>query len=317
MKPEIPYFKLKTFYFVATESSFKKAAARLFVTEGAISQQIKDLETRLGKRLFERSNRKVNLTSEGLNLYNLIAPVIEKVENIGDEFLKLSGTLRGSVKLVSFGAMLVNVLPKYLIEFGRKNPECEVFLFSAAGEDIESMVLSGTVDFGVGPTDDLPEGLIGREVWRYKRYFIAPLDHPLARKKRLTFRDIAEVRIVAPNRTSKSGKRFFKVLEQYNPKLNVTVEAGDWEVVMKYVEMGFGVSVLPDIMMSGKDRRRMHFRLLDEVQAGSGLSRYGILLKRGKYISPAARELIKFLCPDFDFGALDGGRSMSPLSDSK
>ncbi len=58
---------------------------------------------------------RVNLTSEGLNLYNLVAPVIEKVENIGDEFLKMSGTLRESVKLVSFGAMLVNVLPKYLI----------------------------------------------------------------------------------------------------------------------------------------------------------------------------------------------------------
>jgi DNA-binding transcriptional LysR family regulator len=317
MKPDIPYFKLKTFYFVATESSFKRAAAKLFVTEGAISQQIKDLEARLGKRLFERSNRKVELTSDGLNLYNLVAPVIEKVENIGDEFVKISGTLRGNVRLVSFGAMLVNVLPKYLIEFESKYPECEIFLFSAAGENLESMVLSGTVDFGVGPIDDLPEGILGTEVWRYKRYFIAPLNHPLAKKKRLTFKDIAEVPIVAPNRTSKSGKRFFKALERYNPNPKVTVEAGTWEVVMKYVEMGFGVSVLPDIMMSTKDKIRVHLRPLDDVEAGSGLSQYGILLKKGKYIAPAARELIKFLCPDFDFGVFNGGNLISPLSGSK
>jgi DNA-binding transcriptional LysR family regulator len=317
MTPEIPYFKLKTFYFVATESSFKRAAAKLFVTEGAISQQIKDLEARLGKRLFERTNRKVNLTPDGLNLYNLVAPFIDKVENIHDEFLQMSGTLKGSVRLVSFGAMLVNVLPKYLIEFGKEYPECEIFLFSAAGEDIESMVLSGTVDFGVGPTDDLPEGILGTELWRYKRYFIAPLNHPLAKKKRLTFKEIAGVPIVAPNRTSKSGKRFIKALEQHNPKLKVTVEAGDWEVVMKYVEMGFGVSVLPEIMMQTTDKKRVHLRALDDVEAGTGLSRYGILLKKGKYLSPAARELIKFLCPDFDFNALNERGSTSTLSNAK
>ena len=86
---------------------------------------------------------------------------------------------------------------------------------------------------------------------------------------------------------------------------------------MKYVEMGFGVSVLPDIMMSTKDKIRMHLRPLDDVEAGSGLSQYGVLLKRGKYIAPAARELIKFLCPDFDFGVLGEGRAMSPLPDPK
>ena len=50
---------------------------------------------------------------------------------------------------------------------------------------------------------------------------------------------------------------------------------------------------------------------------GAVLSRYGILLKRGKYLSPAARELIKFLCPDFDFSALDEGGQRVTLSERK
>jgi len=312
MKPEIPYLKLKTFYCIAIESSFKKAAARLYVTEGAISQQIKDLETRLGKRLFERSNRKITLTPDGLNLFNLAAPIIEKFENVVDEFEQISGTLRGNVKIVSFGAMLVNVLPEYLVEFRRNYPECEIFLFSAAGEDIESMILSGSADFGVGPTDDLSDGIFGKEIWAFKRYFIAPLNHPFAKKKRLTFKDISEVPIVAPNRTSKSGKRFFKALERYNPDLKVTVEAGDWEVVMKYVEMGFGVSVLPEIMLRPKDQKRVYLRDLSEVEASSGFSRYGIIVRKGKYLSPVARELIKFLCPEFDFNALETRNTKNP-----
>jgi DNA-binding transcriptional LysR family regulator len=317
MKPEIPYLKLKTFYRVAVESSFKRAAAKLFVTEGAVSQQIKDLEARLGKRLFERSNRRIKLTSDGMNLFGIAAPVIEQFENIADEFEQISGTLRGYVRIVSFSSMLVNVLPDYLSEFRAKYPECEIFLFSAAGEDIESMVLSGTVDFGVGATNDLPEVISGTIVWRFKRYFIAPLDHHLGKKKRLTFKDIAEVPVVAPNRTSKSGKLFFKRLEHYNPNPNVTVEAGDWEVVMKYVEMGFGVSVIPEIMLQPKDRKRLYIRDLGEIDTETGISEYGILIKKGKYLSPAARELIKFLCPKFDFNALATRSLTNALSGPK
>ncbi len=305
MKVDIAYSKLKIFYYTATEASFKKAAAKLFVTEGAVSQQIKDLEMRLGKRLFERSNRRVKLTQDGMNLFHLAAPMIEKFENIADEFEKMSGTLRGNINIVSFGAMLVNVLPKYLIEFRRQYPECEIFLFSAAGKAIESMVLSGNVDLGVGPVDDLPDGIMGTAVWKYKRYFIAPLDHPFMRRKSFTFKDIAEVAIVAPNRTSKSGERFLQLLEQHNPRLKVTVEAGEWEVVMKYVEMGFGVSILPEIMLPAGKNKNLFIKDLEEIDPNVGPSQYGVLLKKGKYLAPAARELIKLLCPAFDFNEFD------------
>jgi DNA-binding transcriptional LysR family regulator len=305
MKLDIAYSKLKIFYYTATEASFKKAAARLFVTEGAISQQIKDLEMRLGKRLFERSNRRVKLTQDGMNLFHLAAPMIEKFENIADEFEKMSGTLRGNVNIVSFGAMLVNVLPKYLLDFRKQYPECEIFLFSAGGKALESMILSGNVDFGVGSVDDLPDGIVGTEVWKYRRYFIAPLNHPFMRKKTFSFRDIAEVAIVAPNRTSQSGGRFFQMIERHNPHPKVTVEAGEWEVVMKYVEMGFGVSVLPEIMLPAGKNRSLFIRDLNEIDPTTGPSRYGVLVKKGKYLPPVARELIKLLCPTFDFAAFD------------
>jgi DNA-binding transcriptional LysR family regulator len=305
MKPYISYSKIKTFYSIVTQGSFKKAAAKLYVTQGAVSQQITDLEARLGKRLLERSNRKITLTQEGSDLFNLIAPVIEKFENIFDEFDQMCGRLRGNVSVVSFGAMLVKVLPRHLLEFREKFPECEVFLFSASGKDIESLVLSGSVDFGVGSMDELPEPIIGQEIWTYKRYFIAPIGHPLTKKKRLTFEDIAEFPIVAPYRTSASGRRFLKALERYNPNLRVTVEAGDWEVVMTYVEMGFGVSVLPEIMIQPEAKKRLFLRDLSEVEEDAGFSRYGLLLKKGKYVSPAARELIKMLAPQFDFSSLN------------
>jgi len=303
---EISYSRLKTFYYIATEKSFRKAADNLYITEGAVSQQIKDLETRLGKRLFERSSRKVNLTLDGLNLFNLIAPLIEKVENVVDEFQQISGKLRGKITVASFEAMLLHVLPDYLKRFRNKYPECEIFLVNGASKEIESMVLSGRVDFGIGSTEDLPAEIIGKELWRFKRYFIAPLDHALSKKKRLTLQDMARFPFVMPDRASKTGHRVVKELERHNPNLKVTVEAGDWEVVMKYVEMGFGVSVLPGIVLQhrDKDKKRLYMKDLSEVDKKFGFSQYGLLVKRGKYLSPAARELVKYLSPDFNFDAL-------------
>lgn len=306
MKVEISYSRLKTFYYIATENSFRKAADKLYITEGAVSQQIKDLETRLGKRLFERSSRKINLTPDGLNLLNLVAPLIEKVENVVDEFEQISGKLRGKITVASFEAILLYVLPDYVNKFRNKYPECEIFLFNRASKEIESMVLSGTVDFGIGSIEEIPEEIIGRELCRFKRYFIAPLRHPLSRKRPVTLKDIAQFPVVMPDRASKTVRRVVKALERYNPNLKVTVEAGDWEVVMKYVEMGFGISVLPGIVIQHRDKakKRLYMKDLSAIDKSLGFSQYGLLVKRGKYLSPAAKELIRYLSPEFNFDAL-------------
>ncbi|MFX1263913.1 MAG: LysR family transcriptional regulator [Promethearchaeota archaeon] len=302
MKVDVPYSRLQTFYHVAINKSFKKAARNLSVTEGAISQQIKDLEGRLGRQLFERSSRAVALTPNGSNLLHLVAPIVEKVDSVVDEFEEITGSLRGKVKIASFEAMLLYVFPKYLEKFRKTYPECELLLFNVSGMQIRSMVLSGVVDFGVASVEDLPSGIVGQEVWTYKRYFIAPKGHPLSKKRRLTLQDFAQYPLVMPDEAGAAGRFLVNVMESHNPNLQVTVQAGGWQVVMKYVELGFGISVLPGIALQPKDKSRFYLRPLSDIGDALGYSRYGILLKKGKYLSPATRELIRFFSPDFNFG---------------
>jgi LysR family cys regulon transcriptional activator len=304
MIPDIPFYKLKTFYYVAINKSFKKAALDLYVTDGAVSQQVKDLEQRLGRRLLERSSQKTFLTPDGVNLFNLIAPVVEKLENLIPEFEKASGRLSGKIRVASSGAILLHLFPPYVKKFKRKYPECEILLFSVPGQQVFSMILGGQVDFGIGSVENIPDGIVGNERWLFKRYFIAPLGHPLSKKKHLTIEKIAQYPIVMADRTSKSVQRLYDELRVYNPDPKITVEAGDWEVVLKYVEMGFGVSTVPGIIIQPKDRKRLFIIDLRRIDESANMSRYGILVKKGKYLSPVARELISFLSPNFDFDAL-------------
>ena len=301
MHPDIPYSKLRTFYYVALNKSFRKASHSLYVTEGAVSHQIKDLEHLLEKKLLERSNKRTILTPEGADLFSLIAPVIERLENVVDEFYEKSGVLSGKIRIASFEAMLLHVLPTYLGHFRKTHPGCELLLFSVAGKPLRSMVLSGEVDLGFGSVESLPDKIVGTELWQFDRYVITPLGHPLSKKKKITVHDIAEYPIVMPDKAGTPGQILDRILRTSNPNLKVTVEAGNWEVVMKYVELGFGVSVLPAICENAKGNDRIYLRPLSDIL---GYSRYGILLKKGKYIAPATRSLIRFVSKDFDFDAL-------------
>jgi DNA-binding transcriptional LysR family regulator len=140
--------------------------------------------------------------------------------------------------------------------------------------------------------ENLPEKILGRELWQCDRYIITPLGHPLSKKKQMTNHDIARYPIVMPDKGDISCQALDRKLRTHNPNLRVTVEAGNWEVVAKYVELGFGVSVLPGICENAKDNDRIYLRPSSDIL---WYSRYGILLKKGKYVSPAARALIKSL----------------------
>ncbi len=211
----------------------------------------------------------------------------------------MSGTIQGQVRIASFTAMFLYIFPPYLAKFGRLYPECEVILANVSGKEIRSMVMSGEADFGIGSMVALPEGMVGKELWSFERYFIAPLGHPLSKMKKITYKDMSNYPIVMPDQGGTGGGQLENLLRSFNPNLKIKMDAISWEVVMKYVELGYGVSVAPALVIQPKDRKRLYVSNISRSDKMAGLSRYGILIKKGKYLTPAARELIKFLAPGF------------------
>jgi DNA-binding transcriptional LysR family regulator len=295
MVSDIPYPKLKVFYHVARCGGYSRAAAVLCITKGAVSMQVNDLEQRLGRQLFDRSNRKTVLTPHGVNLFDLVAPIVERCESIGLEFEKIAGKIKGEVKIASWTGLLLHVLPKYVTNFRETYPECDIVLINTTGKEIRSLLLAGDVDFSIGSMATVSPEIIGKELWRFHRYCIAPLGHPLSKRKKVTFEDLAKYPIVMADREGTGGIYLERMLRACNPNLRVTMEAASWEVVMKYVEMGMGVSMAPAIVFQPKDKKRMFFCDMTVSDERVGYSRHGILIKKGKYLSPAAEEFIRSL----------------------
>ena len=88
------------------------------------------------------------------------------------------------------------------------------------------------------------------------------------------------------------------LLRSCNPELKVVMEAINWEVIIKYVEMGIGISIVPEIMLTPAAKKRLFYRSLSESEKRLGFSRYGILLMKDKYLVPGAQEFIRLLSPE-------------------
>ena len=114
---------LKIFFEACREKSFTKAAKKLYISQSAVSIQIKKLETKLDIQLIERNSKNFKLTFAGKELYRMSKDVFDKILRIGEP-----------------------VLPKIMVEFKKKYPEIEFDLYIKNRESLMRHLKEGTVD---------------------------------------------------------------------------------------------------------------------------------------------------------------------------
>jgi DNA-binding transcriptional LysR family regulator len=154
--PQLENFRLKVFRTVAAHLNFRKAAEHLFLTQPAITLQIKALEDELGIRLFDRAGSRVSLTAQGsvlLGYANKIAALVSQAEQeLGAEDGKVSGdlTLGVSTTIAQY------VLPRLLGAFLEEHPRVQFSLHSGNTSEIVHLLLDNKLSIGLieGPARD-------------------------------------------------------------------------------------------------------------------------------------------------------------------
>ena len=123
---------------------------------------------------------------------------------------------------------------------------------------------------------------------------VAPADHPLASKRRdrIKLEEIGRYGLILPPRHLATWRMVEAVFQQHGVAYNVTLEAGGWEVIKKYVEMGLGISIVTDICLTGNEKL---VRIpLDRFFAHRT---YGVVLRRKKHLLAPARKFIEMMAP--------------------
>jgi DNA-binding transcriptional LysR family regulator len=176
---------------LAKTGNFTLAAQYMHVTQSALSGLIKELEQTLGVRVVDRSTRRIALTETGNELYPLFSQMIDDLDralaNIADQAQLRKGIVRVAVPQL----MACTLLPQVIAAWRTRYPDIRISLSDSPVEAVTTRVLSGETDFGIGPERDNAPQLEARELMEMPFEAVVPPDHPLAKRRRLGWGDLA------------------------------------------------------------------------------------------------------------------------------
>jgi DNA-binding transcriptional LysR family regulator len=287
--------KLRAFCYAARAKSISKAAERMFLSQPSVSLQIRALEQEMGVTLFERRGPRIALTPEGDVLYELASPLVDGMDNLPVAFAERCGSLdAGELDIAAGESTILYILPQFLKAFAAEYPGIRLRMHNVTGRDGLAQLRADAVDFAVGSMLDVPDDIEYRPIFSYDTVLIVARDHPLANRKRVSLKDISPHGLILPPRHLSTWRVVDLVFQQHSLPYNVTLEAGGWEVIKKYVGLGLGVSIVSSICLTDDDD-------LVAMPLGEYFPRrtYGVVLRRGKFLSPAARRFIAAMDPGF------------------
>jgi LysR family cys regulon transcriptional activator len=287
--------QLRAFYQVVRCGSISRAADKLYLSQPSVSLQIQALERELGITLFERRGPHLKLTPEGEVLYQLSEPLVDGIDKLQDNFAAHFGKMEsGELNIGAGESTILYVLPEPVRRFVQAYPKVQLKMHNVTGRDGLKMLRADEIDFAVGSMLDVPEDIEYEPVVSFDPVLITPLDHPLAaqaaRGEEITLEDVSRYGLILPPSHLSTWRIVKYVFQQHNLNFTVTLEAGGWEVIKKYVELGLGISIVTDICLTGQERLKSIPLTRYFPQRG-----YGLVLRKGRFLSPQASRFIEIL----------------------
>jgi DNA-binding transcriptional LysR family regulator len=286
--------QLRGFCYAAQAQSISRAAERIFLSQPSVSLQIQALERELNATLFERRGPKITLTPEGRLLFEQAWPLVEAIDMLPHTFAARRGEVdKGRLDIAAGESTILYILPTFMQRFVRDHPGIEFKLHNVTGRDGLAMLRRGEVDLVVGSMIDVPDDIDYRPTFSYDPMLITPLDHPLAKKRRVRLEDIAGYPLILPPRHLTTWRVVDLVFQQHNLTYEVKMEAGGWEVIKKYVALGLGISIVTSICLTDADQ-------LAKISLGKYFPKrtYGVVLRKGQVLSPQAARFIALIGPE-------------------
>lgn len=292
--------QMRAFCQVVRSGSITVASQKLFLSQPSVTLQIQALERELKTTLFERRGPTMRLTPDGEALYALAEPLVQGVDGLHANFEAQHGRLEsGELNIGAGESTILYILPEVVSRFTKAYPGIHLRLHNETGRDGLKMLKSDEIDFAVGSMLDVPDDITYQPLVTFDPVLIVPIGHPLAKKKKVTLEDVSDYGLILPPRHLSTWGVVKYVFQQQKLSFKVTLEAGGWEVIKKYVELGMGISIVTDICLTGNEKL-VSIPLADYFpQRG-----YGLVLRKGKFMSPQANRFVELLLETYRENAL-------------
>jgi DNA-binding transcriptional LysR family regulator len=282
--------QLEVFLAVAREGKFSRAAEKLHRTQSAVSQSIHKLEQDVGEPLVDRSSRGGLLTDAGRVLQEYAERLLNLRDDASGALLELREVRRGKLSIAANEFTALYLLP-VLADFRRLHPMIRIMVQRSLGSHIPSDVLRHTSELGVLTYDPQEPHLHSIVVYLDELIFVVPPTHPLAAEPQVSIRQLGAESFVAHIVPSPYREKVIQAFKRHKTPLHMDIELPTLQAIKRFVAMGNGVALLPEISVENELARGELVRIpVRELRLHRKLR---LVYRKAASLSHAARAFLK------------------------
>jgi DNA-binding transcriptional LysR family regulator len=245
--------RLQVFHAVAKQSSFTKAAETLFMTQPAVTFQIKQLEEHFDTRLFDRGHGKISLTAAGEVVLEYAERILSLSAELDTRVSELTGEVQGLLLIGASMTIAEFMLPRVLGEFKSTYPGVKARLTVANSETIEHGVAAHSLDIGLIEAPSRLPSLSIEDCCEDELQVVCAPTHPLAKLKAVTPKQLVQHAYIS--REPGSGTRevtdgYFRQAGYAAEQINTVMELGSPDAIKGVVETGLGFAIMSKMIVT-------------------------------------------------------------------
>jgi LysR family transcriptional regulator, transcriptional activator of the cysJI operon len=286
---------LKIFCDLVETQSFSQAAERNFVTQSAVSQQVRGLEEKFKRRLLERvrGRREVRVTDAGKSFYEESRVVLAAYRSLQERMRGLDGTISGTVRVATVYSIGLHELPAVVRSFMALYPQARIDLEYSRTTRIVRDVLSGAIELGVVAYPEKRRGLTVTNLPGDRLVLICPPSHPLAARKKVRAAELSGHDFVLFERDIPTRRATDRIFKAHGVTVHRVAEFDNIETIKRAVEVGFGLGIVP--RPSVLDEQRSGQLVVVALAEPEWTRTVGIIHRSDRTLGVAAQKFIELL----------------------
>jgi LysR family transcriptional regulator, transcriptional activator of the cysJI operon len=284
---------LKVFCDVVETRSFSTAAAQNFVTQSAVSQQIRALENRYETKLIERTRGNVRVTPAGEMVYHASKEIVQRFLDMEGGLQTLQHRVGGNLRIATVYSVGLYELSEPLRRFLRAYPQVSVHLDYSRSTKIHEDVMRGSVDLGIVAYPAKRPQIEALPFREDRLVLICHPQHPLAAHRQVSIKKLHGERFVGYERDVPTRRAIDRVLRSHGVVVRYVSELDNIDTIKRFVEIGQGVAIVPEPAVRGEVKSEtlcvLHF------SDAKLMRQLAIIYRKGTNFSLAAQRFIDLL----------------------
>ena len=283
----------KTFCDLVETKSFSKAARLNEVTQSAVSQQLKAMESHYDMLIIDRNQKKFRLTPQGTVLYSTFKEILVLYEKLNCEIQEMRNIVSGTIQISTVNSIGLHELPPYLKSFIKDFPSVNARVEYRRANLVYEDVLHGSADIGLVAFPVNHKELTTINFAQDELVVAMNPEHSLANKKTLSISDLRGEEFISFERDIPTRKATDEMLSNAGVDISVVMEFDNVETVKRALEINAGIAILPrHTVLNETERKQLVAIKLDN---GIHVRPLAIIHKKNRILTPALRSFVELM----------------------